>query len=95
MKRREGSFNGAMGWGIMACLVASCGTHVSRGVGVDLTCLEGDNRRCALIAYGDVDSTSVLPNTKVRQQKASTPMGRWMKFQGRVRRQALTVAVLE
>ena len=34
---------GAMGKGLVACLVASCRTHISRCVGVDLAGLEGDS----------------------------------------------------
>ena len=59
---------------MVARLVASCGTQVSRCVRVDLARLEG---HCA---RGDEDATSVLPNNGGTSVKASTPSGRWGGF---------------
>ena len=61
---------------MVARLVASCGTHVSRCVRVDLARLEG---HCAR-GDADEDATSVLPNNGGTSVKASTPSGRWGGF---------------
>jgi hypothetical protein len=75
---------GAMGKGLVACLVASCRTHRSRYVGVDLARLEDHG------ATHDVNTTSLLPNKGGTSVKASTPSGRWRNFQGEFERRALT-----
>ena len=62
------------GVGMVARLVASCGTHVSRCVRVDLARLEG---HCATT---DEDATTGLPNHGGTSVKASTPSGRWGGF---------------
>ena len=68
--------------------VQKVSTHIS-GIGVDTAAGERD---CGAI---DSNATSTLPNNKGTSVKARTPMGRWRNFQGRVKRQALTSAVLE
>ena len=68
--------------------VQKASTHAS-SIGVDIAIVERD---CGII---DVDATSILPNDESTSVKASTPSGRWRKFQGRFRKQALTSALLE